>query len=343
MNPRHVRQHQIVRMEQFDVVVVGAGPTGLSCGIECERSDLSFAVFDKGCVVQSIADYPVEMTFFTTPELLEIGDIPMTSLREKPTRIEALKYYRKVADYCRLHVHQYEPVTQIEGADGDFLARTVTLHGEERQYRARKVVLATGYYGQPNLLGVPGEELPKVSHYYREAHPYHDTNVAVIGGRNSAAIATLELYRSGARVTLIHHGPRLSDSIKYWIRPDLENRIKNGEVRALFSSRVTEIRDKCIRVETPAGDEWLDNDFVLAMTGYHPDFAFLRSVGITIDAVSGRPVCDPETYQSQVAGVYLAGVLVAGVHTNEIFIENGRFHGKRIVADIARRLGPRAA
>ncbi len=325
-------------METLDVVVVGAGPTGLSCAIECRRSKLSFALFDKGCVAQSIADYPVEMTFFTTPELLEIGDLPMISLREKPTRIEALKYYRRAAGYYSLGVHQYEAITRIEGSDGCFIAYSRTADGEERSYRARKVVLATGYYGQPNLLGVPGEELAKVSHYYREAHPYYDTDVAVIGGKNSAAIAALELYRAGARVTLVHRGPSITDAVKYWIRPDLENRIKNGEVRALFNSLVTEIRPKCIRVETPDGSIWLENDFVLALTGYHPDFDFLSSLGIVIDPVSGRPVCNPETFESQVPGVYLAGVLVAGVHTNEIFIENGRFHGRQIVADIAGRL-----
>ncbi len=323
----------------LDVIIVGAGPTGLSCGIECARHGLDYLIFDKGCVVQSLVDYPTEMTFFTTPELLEIGDLPMTSLMAKPTRTEALKYYRRVTEHYRLCVRQHEAVSSITGGDGNFVVRTRTLHDEQCSYSARKIILATGYYDQPNYLGIPGEDLPKVSHYYKEAHPYYDSDVAVIGGKNSAAIAALELYRAGSRVTLIHRRPGLSDSVKYWIRPDIENRIKNGEVRALFGSRVLEIRERSIRVETPKGEQWLENDFVLALTGYHPDFGLLQSVGITLDAQSGRPQVDPESYESQTAGIYLAGVLVAGVHTNEIFIENGRFHGEKIVADIAKKLG----
>lgn len=326
-------------MELLDAVIVGGGPTGLACSIECIRSGLSHIILEKGCVVQSIADYPVEMTFFTTPELLEIGDMPMTAIREKPTRIEAMKYYRKVAEHYQVPLHQYEPVLRILGADGNFEIHSRTLNGKEHCYRSRKVVLATGYYGQPNLLGIPGEQLSKVFHYYREAHPFYNTDTAVIGGKNSAAIASLELYRYGARVTLIHRGSALSDSIKYWIRPDIENRIKAGEIRALLNSRVKEIRQECILVESPQGTEWIKNDFVLALTGYHPDFEFLAGAGVHIDPESGRPECNPDTFESAVPGLYLAGVLVAGVHTNEIFIENGRFHGRQIVAHISKELG----
>ncbi len=325
-------------METFDVLIVGAGPTGLASAIECQRAGLSHLVLEKGCLVQAIANYPVNMIFFTTTELLEIGDIPMTSQREKPTRVEALKYYRRVAQHYRLRVQQYETVLRVEGSDGDFAVSSRTRVGKERCYRARKVVLATGNYGQPSLLGIPGEELDKVSHYYREAHPYYDTDVAVIGGKNSAAEAALDLFRHGARVTLIHRGPGISDRVKYWVKPDIENRIKHGEIRALFHTVVKEIRPECILVESAQGTEWLKNGFVFALTGYRPDLEFLASVGVRMDAVSGRPVCHPETFETNVAGLHLAGVLVAGMHSNEIFIENGRFHGRQIAAHLAQSL-----
>lgn len=325
-------------METFDVAVVGAGPTGLACAIESQRAGLSCVVLEKGCLVQAIANYPVNMVFFTTTELLEIGDIPMTSQREKPTRVEALKYYRRVAQHYRLRVQQYETVLRVEGGDGDFAVFTRTRAAQDRCYRARKLVLATGNYGQPNLLRIPGEELGKVSHYYREAHPYYDAEVAVIGGKNSAAEAALDLYRNGARVTLIHRGPAISDRVKYWLKPDIENRIKHGEIRALFNTVVKEIRPECILVESGQGSEWLKNDFVLALTGYYPDLEFLASVGVKVDAASGRPVCHPETFETNVPGLYLAGVLVAGMHSNEIFIENGRFHGRQIAAHLAQKL-----
>lgn len=325
-------------MDLFDAVIVGGGPTGLACATEIQKAGLRYLVIEKGCILQSILNYPVNMVFFTTPDLLEIGDIPMTSLREKPTRTEALKYYRRVAEHYGLKVQQYTTVLGVEGNDGDFRVPARTRNGEDRCFRGRKIILATGYYDQPNLLGVPGEDLDKVSHYYREAHPYYDSDVAVIGGKNSAAITALELYRTGARVTLIHRGPALTDSIKYWIRPDLENRIKNGDIQALFNTELLEIRPQCIRVRGPQGTGWLKNDFVLAMIGYHPDLELLAGAGISLDAVSGRPTTNPETLESSVPGIYLAGVLVAGMHTNEIFIENGRFHGRQIAADIARKL-----
>jgi len=321
------------------VVVVGAGPTGLACAIELQKLGIDTLVFDKGCVVNSLYHYPTYMTFFTTPEKLEIGGIPMTSMYEKPTRIEALKYYRRVAELYQLRIHQYERVEDIEGEDGAFVVHTRDRLGCARRYGARKVVLATGYYDQPNLLGVPGEDLPKVSHYYKEPHPYYDQDVAVVGGKNSAAIAALELFWHGARVTLIHRGPGLSDHIKYWIRPNLENRILSGEIRAYFNSWITEIRPEEIDVQTPEGKITLKNDFVLAMTGYHPDTEFLGRVGITLDPATGRPYTDPETLESARKGVYLAGVIVAGMHTNEIFIENGRFHAHQIARAIARELG----
>jgi len=322
----------------YDALVIGAGPTGLACAIEIQIRGMQVALIEKGCLVNSLYHYPPQMTFFTTPELLEIGNIPMTSIREKPTRTEALKYYRRVAQHYKLDVRQYERVERIEGEDGDFRVFTSQRYGRKACHRSRKIILATGYYDLPNLLNIPGEDLPKVMHYYGEPHPYYDSDVAVIGGKNSAAIAALELYWTGARVTLIHRRDRLSDHIKYWIKPNIENRLKNGEITGYLNSWVEEITEDCIRVRTPDGIKWLKNDFVFALTGYHPDIEFLRATGIEFDPESQRPRTNPETLESDRAGVYLAGVLVAGMHTNEIFIENGRFHGSQIARDIAARL-----
>jgi thioredoxin reductase (NADPH) len=325
-------------VNSFDVAVVGAGPTGLACGIELKRRGVSAVLIEKGCIVNSIYNYPTNMVFFTTPELLEIGGLPMTSLNEKPVRTEALKYYRRVAEYYQLDIRQYQTVIDIQGHDGAF-----TVHSRDRnlcshRYQVRKVILATGYYDVPNLLHVPGEDLPKVIHYYKESHPYYNQDVAVIGGKNSAAIAALELHWSGARVTLIYRGPEIHPAVKYWIKPNLENRIKSGEIRALFNSHVTAIRPDTIDVQTPEGLISLKNDFVFAMTGYRPDLEFLASLGITLQPDTQRPVTNPDTLESERPGIYLAGVIVAGMHTNEIFIENGRFHGQKIAEDIAHKL-----
>jgi thioredoxin reductase (NADPH) len=278
------------------------------------------------------------MTFFTTPELLEIGNIPMTSLNDKPNRTEALKYYRKVAEHFRLEIRQYERVDRIAGADGAFQVFTTDRLGCPHVYHARKIVLATGYYDVPNMLDVPGESLDKVLHYYKEAHPYYNHDVAVVGAKNSAAIAALELLWTGARVTLIHRGPGISDSVKYWIKPNIENRIKNGEIRAYFNSRVVEIRQDSIRIATPDGEVSLKNDFVFALIGYRPDLAFLNAAGIALEPATLRPRTNPETLESDRVGIYLAGVIVAGMHTNEIFIENGRLHGCLIAQSIASSL-----
>ena len=321
--------------ESYDALVVGAGPTGLACGIELEQHGVKTVLIEKGCVVNSIYHYPTNMSFFTTPELLEIGNIPMTSLNEKPNRTEALKYYRKVADHYRLNIHQYERVESIAGEDNNFEVFTTNRLGENHVYRARKIVLATGYYDVANQLNVPGEELHKVLHYYKEPHPYYNHDVAVIGAKNSAAIAALELYWTGARVTLIHRGPAISDSVKYWIKPNIENRIKNGEIAAYFHSNVVEICKDSLRIATPNGEIVLANDFVFALVGYRPDLEFLAATGITLEPDTLRPRTNPETLESTRAGIFLAGVIVAGMHTNEIFIENGRFHGSLIARAIA--------
>ena len=285
---------------------------------------------DKGCVCNSLFHYPSHMTFFTTPELLEIGGIPFPSPNPKPTRNEALQYYRQVAVYYNLDVRQYQRVERVTGSDGAFAVHTVDRFGRPGAIRTRKLALSTGYYDLPNYLHIPGESLSKVHHYYFDPHPYSGTDVTVIGGKNSAAIAALELWRVGARVTLVYRGPEMPPHLKYWIKPDIENRVKNGEITAYFNSNVVEITPDTVVVETLEGRRTLKNDFVFAMTGYHPDFDFLESLGVRFEGPDKLPVCNPETLESNVPGIYLAGVIVAGSRTNEIFIENGRFHGLQI-------------
>jgi thioredoxin reductase (NADPH) len=324
-----------------DLLVIGAGPTGMACAIEAQRAGFSAVLVDKGCLCNSLFHYPAHMTFFTTPELLEIGDMPFSSPNQKPTRSEALEYYRKVAEHYSLDVRQYETVERVTGADGAFTVHTTDQFDRPITYRARKLVVATGYYDLPNYLNLPGEDLTKVKHYYHEPHPYFALDVLVIGGKNSAAIAALDLWRHGARVTLVHRGVEMHRHVKYWILPDINNRIKNGEIAAHFSSTVTNIAEDTVTLATPSGELILSNHFVFALTGYHPDFGFIERLGVTLDAANDRcPVCDPATLESNVPGIYLAGVIVAGERTNEIFIENGRFHGKLIAEDLKRKLSP---
>ena len=325
----------------FDLLVVGAGPTGLACAIEAQKAGFRTVVVDKGCVCNSIFHYPAHMTFFTTSELLEIGGIPFPSPNAKPTRSEALEYYRLVAAYYRLDVRQYLRVERVTGTDEAFTAHTTDRFGRHGQLQTRKLAISTGYYDLPNWMGVPGENLSKVHHYYHDPHPYFGMDVAVIGGKNSAAIAALELWRHGARVTLIYRGPGIQPHVKYWIKPDIENRIRNGEIKAYFSSTVAEITPDGLAVETPVGRETLRNDFVFAMTGYHPDFGFLERLGVRFEGQDRLPICNPETLESNVPGIYLAGVIVAGSRTNEIFIENGRFHGRLIAASLVSKAKPR--
>lgn len=319
----------------FDLLVIGAGPTGLACAIEAQKAGFSAVLVDKGCVCNSLFHYPSHMTFFTTSELLEIGGIPFPTTNAKPTRNEALEYYRQVAGFYKLDVRQYLTVDRVSGSDGDFAVHTADRFGRPGELRARKLAVATGYYDLPNLMGIPGEDLSKVHHYYDDPHPYSGLDIAVIGGKNSAAIAALELWRHGARVTLIYRGPGVTPNVKYWIKPDIENRIKNGQVAAYFDSLVVEITPDAVVIETPEGRKTLRNDFVFALTGYHPDFDFLERLGVECSGVDRLPVCDKETLESNVPGIYLAGVIVAGERTSEIFIENGRFHGGQIAAALA--------
>ena len=349
----------------FDVLVIGAGPTGLACAIDAQNAGFSVALVDKGCVCNSIFHYPSNMTFFTTPELLEIGNIPFSSPNPKPNRAEALEYYRKVAQHYRLDVRQYQNVVGVEkktttasssitsGRRGDtnstrndrasaerysFSVHCLDAFQRPHEYRARALIVATGYYDLPNYLHIPGEDLPKVFHYYHDPHPYFDRDVLVIGGKNSAAIAALDLWRHAARVTLVHRGEKMHRHVKYWIMPDIENRIRNKEIAAHFDSTVEKITPDTVRLRTPEGERTLPNDFVFALTGYHPDFAFLESLGIRLEGEHRTPAYDPKTLESNVPGVYLAGVIVAGARTNEIFIENGRFHGAQIAGGLRRNL-----
>src|SRR6266849_971595 len=298
-----------------DVIVIGAGPTGLACAIEAQKAGFRIISIDKGCLVNSIFHYPANMIFFTTPELLEIGDIPFSTANPKPNRLEALEYYRKVTEHYKLDVRQYQRVETVTGQDNEFHITTCDRLGKVYDYQCRKVIVSTGYYDRANMLRVPGEDLPKVFHYYREPHPYFDNDVLVIGGKNSAAISALDLWRHGARVTMVHRGPKMHAHVKYWILPDIENRIKNGDITAYFNSTVQEIA---------------------------PDYDFLRATGIELSSDQCRPVCDPITLESNVPGVYVAGVIVAGSRTNEIFIENGRFHGQQIAAHLKHKLSASA-
>lgn len=327
-------------MPDVDVAIVGGGPSGLAAAIECRKLGLSHVVIEKGSIVDGIRRFPVNMIFFTTPELLEIGELPLVTVRDKPTRLEALKYYRRAAEFYKLSLKLYERVESVESVNGHFELRSRyqrEISSTPEAVSARNVIVATGYYDNPNMLGIPGEDMSKVSHYYVEAHPYWGLKVAVIGGANSAAETTLDLYRSGVNVTLIHRGKELSTHIKYWVRPDIGNRISRGEVKAYFETEVEEILPDKLRLKKRNGERFeIENDAVLSLTGYQPDYAFLESMGIRINGASGKPVLDPETCETNVSGLYLAGGIVAGRQTNKIFIENGRFHGQKIVKHLAK-------
>lgn len=322
-----------------DVVVIGAGPVGLACALEAQRLDLSALVVEKGALANSILGYPARMEFFSTPELLEIGGYPFPVQQYKPTREDALEYYRMVAARERLTVHLYESVLDVRGERGDF-----TIATSKDTYRARQVIVATGFFDVPVRLGVPGEDLPKVTHYYREPFAYVRQRVAVIGAKNSAAKAALDCYRHGAEVTLIVRGAAMSDKVKYWIKPDLENRIKEGSIRALFNTTIVEIRPTSLVLRTPKGEREIPNDWVLAMTGYHPDFAFLERLGLSFAEDAHRtPLYDATTFETTRPGVYIAGTVCGGYQTSRWFIENGRFHAQQIAKHIAGRSTERIA
>lgn len=376
-------------MNSFDVICIGAGPTGLACAIEAKRAGLRPVVIDKGCLCNSLYHYPMNMQFFTTAERMEIGDLPLTTAGAKPSRPEALKYYRRAAEHYGLETRLYERVSKIDGHDGAFTVHTTDAYDRPHEYHGGKVIIATGYYDLPNRMDIPGEDLPFVSHYFTDPHPYWEQDVVVIGARNSAAEAALELFRAGARVTLVHRGSTVGEKLKYWVKPDIENRIRAGEIKALFNHCVTRFepgrvyvapvkqveagdhrpaneasndRGSSVRGEAgglsggrsfssdvkpatptepsaPEASEWVRSPEkvlpaaqVFAMTGYHPDFTFLTLQGIRLDPVTKRPQVDPDSLETNVPGIHVAGVVVGGRQTSDIFIENGRFHGKEIIA-----------
>ena len=333
-------------MQIRDVIIVGAGPAGLAAAIAAKHARLDYAVVEKGVLVNSIYKFPVNMVFFTTPELLEIGGLPLVSPFEKPTRLEALRYYRRVVDTYELSIEFGEQVVSVvrEGGldhDGIFAVETRSDKGVRRIRHGRNVVFAIGYYDHPNYIGVPGENLPHVAHYYTEAHGCYRKNVVIVGGGNSAAETALELYRSGASVTLVHRHRELKPSIKYWVRPDIENRLKEGSIKGLFSTRVLEIHPTQVIVERDGARQELPADAVFLLTGYHPDCDLYRRSGIRLDRDTMTPEVSQETFETNVPGLFLAGGAICGRDTSNIFIENGRFHGETIISVIARRMGKR--
>ena len=329
-------------MSVRDVIIIGAGPAGLAAAIAAQKHGLDYTVLEKGVLVNALYDFPTYMVFFTTPELLEIGGMPFVTPYDKPTRLEALRYYRRVADAYQLRVELGETVTSVHvpqpGGGGTFTIETRSTLGIERRLDSRTVVLAIGCYDNPNMIGIPGEDLPHVSHYYDEAHRYYRKQVVVIGGKNSAVEAALELFRAGVHVTLVHRHAKLGSSVKYWVRPNIENRIAEGSIPARFETRVVEIRPAEVVVERDGQREVLPADHVLVMTGYRTDPTLMRQVGVRLHPETFVPEHDPKTFESNVPGFYIAGTALTGVHAGRIFIENGRFHGQVVIDAIARRL-----
>ena len=315
---------------QFDIIIVGAGPIGLACALEAEKKGLTCLLLEKGALVNSLYRYPLNMTFFSTAEKLEIGNVPFVSHNPKPTRSEALEYYRRVAMFWDLEIGLYEQVTGISGESNQFKIDT-----SKTSYQAKHIILATGFYDIPNVMNIPGEHLPKVHHYYKEAHPYFGQKIVVVGAANSAVDEAMETCRKGADVTMIIRDDGIRDSVKYWVKPDIENRIKEGSIRAFYNASLKAIRENEVDIEHEGTVTTLENDFVLAMTGYLPDFHFLESMGIQMGEDDYRtPIHDPETMMTNVPGIYLAGVICGGLKTNKWFIENSREHASLIVNHI---------
>ncbi|MFS4455818.1 YpdA family putative bacillithiol disulfide reductase [Maribacter sp. 2304DJ31-5] len=317
-------------MEVLDIVIIGGGPIGIACGLEAQNNGLSYVILEKGPIVNSLYNYPVNMQFFSSSERLEIDGIPFISKEAKPKRDEALEYYRRIVTSNDLHIHLFEKVETVKKLNGTF-----TVNTSKGNYTAKNVVVATGFYDLPNLLEVPGENLPKVSHYYKDPHFYAGQKVAVVGASNSAIDAALECWRKGAEVSLIIRGPEVGQRVKYWVRPDIVNRIEEGSIAAYYNTTITEIHPDTIALNTPDGKKNIPNDYVLALTGYRPNFEFLEHLGITLSKDDKRlPKYDPDTMETNVDGLYLAGVICGGMETHKWFIENSRVHAKLIVQDI---------
>lgn len=326
-------QHHSAGMKEYDIIIIGGGPIGMACGIEAKKAGLSYLIIEKGCLVNSLYHYPLNMTFFSTSERLEIGGVPFISHGPKPNRFEALEYYRRVCMSWELNIRLYEEVLSSELKDNAH--RLETSRGS---YQAKVVILALGFYDLPFLLNVPGENLPKVLHYYDEPHPYFAQRILVVGASNSAVDVALETWRKGADVTMVVKGETIGSNVKYWVRPDIDNRIKEGSIKCYFNSQVVEITPDTVEINTPEGRKTLPNDFVLAMTGYQPPFDFMESFGIRFhDDEYHTPVYDEETMETNVPNLYLAGVVCGGLKTNKWFIENSRVHAEMIIREIAAR------
>ena len=317
----------------FEILIIGSGPIGLACGIEAKRNGLSHLILEAGVLCNSIFHYPVNMTFFSTSRRLEIGDVPFVSHGDKPTRREALEYYRRVKEHWNLNVKLYEPVESIKKIDKKY-----EIISSKNIYNAKFLIIATGFYGKPNMMHVSGENLSKVKHYYDDPHSYIDQKVIVIGGGNSAVDAALETYRKGADVTMVVKKDKLDEGVKYWVRPDIENRIKEGSIKAYFNSTIKSIKETEVEVQTPGVDLTIQNDFVLAMTGYHPDYKFLRKAGIefTEDEIR-EPLYNKNNFETNAKNVFVAGVVCGGMNTGKLFVENSRSHAKNIVEFILKK------
>jgi len=326
-------------MDPIDIAIVGAGPCGIAAGAAAQQENLKAVLFDKGCVAASLVNYPYYMRFFSTSDRLEVGGVPFAIPEKNPSRQEALVYYRRVAEHFHLDIRQYETVESISGVDGEFLLKTRKMSGQEKEYGAKRIVMASGGFHAPNMLGVPGEDLPKVLHYYRESHPFFDQDVLVVGGSNSAVEASLELFRGGARVTLVHFLDQLDKGVKPWVVPDITNRLEQGDIGVYWRHRVVEISPESVSLRDEESGELTEvkNDWVVALTGWRPNPTLLREMGVEIDEGTGIPNHDPQTMETNVPGVFIAGVLAAGNNANKIFIENGRVHGGQIVQAILRR------
>ncbi|MFM2232749.1 MAG: hypothetical protein RJB31_1450 [Bacteroidota bacterium] len=317
----------------LDVLIIGAGPIGLACGIACAENGLSYLIVDKGPLVNSLYNYPLNMTFFSTADKLEIGNVPFVSHNPKPTRSEALEYYRRVSMHWKLKLALYEAVESVTPSSKIFSIKT-----SKSLYQAKNIIIATGFYDIPNLMHVPGEDLPKVHHYYKEPHVYYGQKIVVVGAANSAVDVAMETWRKGAEVTMVIRDEQIRESVKYWIRPDIENRISEGSIKAFYNASIAAIRENEIDILTANGIETIPNDFVLAMTGYLPDFNFLASIGIASGTdIYQTPVHDPETMKTNIEGIYLAGVICGGLKTNKWFIENSRHHADLIIRHILQK------